>query len=225
LRLLDIDSGSIHVDGINLSQVPRSIVRERCFVTVSQEPLLFADSTLRLNVDPSESLSNQTIMDTLVKVKLWQHFSIPEMLRSADNGENELNPSTSHPLLDASLSSLPTLSTGQKQLLSLARALLQIYRLTTTIGCRPVLLLDEATSSLDSDTEKILLDIVHQEWTCEHFTVIIISHKLSPGLLRTREEPDKVVLMADGRIQRVMSFDEAMRQGDEISAEDEVEGS
>lgn len=51
LRLLDTTSGVIKVDGIDLSLVPRSLIRERCFITVTQDPVVFGQATLRSNLD------------------------------------------------------------------------------------------------------------------------------------------------------------------------------
>lgn len=53
LRLLDTQSGSIEVDGIDLSLVPLSTIRERCFITVTQDPFLLAQASLRFNLDVS----------------------------------------------------------------------------------------------------------------------------------------------------------------------------
>lgn len=53
LRLLDTQSGSIEVDGINLSLVPLPTIRERCFIIVTQDPFLLAQASLRFNLDVS----------------------------------------------------------------------------------------------------------------------------------------------------------------------------
>ena len=51
LRLLDVKSGVIKVDGIDLSLVPRYLIRQRCFITVAQDPFLLAQASLRFNLD------------------------------------------------------------------------------------------------------------------------------------------------------------------------------
>lgn len=53
LRLLNTQSGAIEVDGIDLNLVPLSIIRERCFITVTQDPFLLAQASLRFNLDVS----------------------------------------------------------------------------------------------------------------------------------------------------------------------------
>ncbi|KAI0846774.1 P-loop containing nucleoside triphosphate hydrolase protein [Daldinia vernicosa] len=202
LKLLDTKSGSIIVDGINIGQVPRSAIRERCFVTVPQEPLLLNQQTLRFNVDPTETLSNDTITEALSKTRLWHHFnSTPSTDRLHDTH------SSAHPILDQTLASLPSLSVGQGQLLALARALLQVYTINTS-GAKPIILLDEATSSLDSSTEKLILDIVHEELTCNGYTVIMVAHRVGAAVAHLRKGVDVVVWMKDGRIEKIGDADE-----------------
>ncbi|KAH9897277.1 ABC transporter [Xylariomycetidae sp. FL2044] len=200
LRLLKIKTGSIKLDGCDLHRVGLSAIRERCFVTVPQDALVFNQASLRFNVDPTESLSNDTIIETLVKVKLWEHLSSTE--DSAADAEHHSGVSSMHPILDVPLLSLPQLSSGQGQLLALARALLHVHRLSTG-GARPIILLDEATSSLDPDTELLILDIIDRELTCKHHTVIVVAHRLSVATSRMRPGTDIVVCMRDGEIERI----------------------
>lgn len=51
LRLLDLKSGTIKVDGVDLSLVPRDLIRQRCFITVGQDPFILSQASLRLNLD------------------------------------------------------------------------------------------------------------------------------------------------------------------------------
>lgn len=51
LRLPDIHHGTIRVDGVDLSLVPRTLVRQRCFITISQDVLLLGQASLRFNLD------------------------------------------------------------------------------------------------------------------------------------------------------------------------------
>ncbi|KAF3061093.1 Multidrug resistance-associated protein 1 [Daldinia childiae] len=204
LKLLDTKSGSIIVDGINIGHVPRSTIRERCFVTVPQEPLLLNQQTLRFNVDPTETLSNDTIIEALSKTRLWRHFNsalIPGSLHDTS--------SSTHPILDQTLASLPSLSVGQGQLLALARALLHVYTINT-LCAKPIILLDEATSSLDSSTEKLILDIVHEELTCKGHTVIMVAHRVGAAVAHLRKGIDVVVWMKDGSIEKIGNADEIM---------------
>ncbi|KAI1461835.1 ABC transporter [Annulohypoxylon moriforme] len=195
LRLLDTKSGSIEVDGVNVGLVPRSVIRERCFVTVPQESLLFNQESLRFNVDPAETLSNDTIIEVLSRVSLWQHFN-----SIIDRDEPVDSIASSHPILDRALTSLPPLSVGQRQLLALARALLQVYVISTS-GAKPIILLDEATSSLDSSTEKVVLDIIDEELASKGHTIIMVAHRVGAALSHLRK--GAIIWMRDGRIEKV----------------------
>ncbi|KAI1383398.1 ABC transporter [Hypoxylon trugodes] len=212
LRLLDIKSGSIIVDDINIGLVPRSIVREHCFVTVPQEPLLFNQETLRFNVDPTETLSNDTIIEILSKVHLWHHF-----IHIIDQKELHDVDIGTHPILDRTLVSLPPLSVGQGQLLALARALLQVYALSN-LGSKPIILLDEATSSLDSRTEELILDIVHKELTGKGHTVVMVAHRVGAAVSHLRKGLDIVIWMKDGKIEKVGELSDVMGQTEQATA-------
>ncbi|KAI1135027.1 ABC transporter [Hypoxylon sp. FL0543] len=219
LRLLDTQEGSILIDGVNIGLIPRSIVRERCFVTVPQEPLLFNQETLRFNVDPTESLSKDTVISVLSKVHLWNHFNT-----ALDSHEVRDAPASHHLVLDQTLASLPTLSVGQGQLLALARALLQVYRISTS-GAKPIILLDEATSSLDASTEELILDIVNEELTCKGHTVIMVAHRVGAAVSRMRKGVDVMVWMKDGKVEKAGDVSDITDIAEQATPDDRAEGS
>jgi len=64
LRLLDMKSGTIKVDGIDLSLVPRSLIRQRCFITVAQDPFILGQASLRFNLDVSHPCKVQVPRDS-----------------------------------------------------------------------------------------------------------------------------------------------------------------
>ena len=103
LRLLDLSSGSIYIDGVDIATIPRQTVRSR-LIALPQEPYLLAGS-LRYNVDPLEACSSEEIEQALRKVHLYH-------LAKGDDG------------LDVTLAP-EMLSHGQCQLLCLARAMLR----------------------------------------------------------------------------------------------------
>ncbi|PMD48812.1 putative ATP-binding cassette transporter [Hyaloscypha variabilis F] len=214
LRLLDPSSGSITVDGINISDIPRSTVRQKCFISVPQDPFLLADATLRFNVDPNEHYSDEEIVVALKKAQLWSQFS-----RTEQNGHqtSSTDPQPTAPnvseILESTLSALPQLSTGQQQLLSLARAVLRAQPPALTIPytdqisaptqIKPILVLDEATSSLDEETEAMIYDIIQQEFTDKGHTVIAISHRLGALKKGWEKGRDVLVRIVDGRVEWV----------------------
>lgn len=112
---MDISHGSILIDGIDLSAVPRNAVRSR-INCVSQDSY-FLTGSVRLNLDPYATADDASLVIALKKVKLWHHI---ESLGG----------------LDADLD-VETLSHGQRQLLSMARA---------TLHPSKIVVLDEVTS-------------------------------------------------------------------------------
>jgi len=216
LRLLDAKSGTIKVDGVDISQVPRSLVRQRCFITVPQDPLLLGQASLRFNLDPSETLPESTIIAALQKTHIWAHFSSTSLTHAttADTAA-EAAPQN---ILDLPLASLPHMSTGQCQLFSIARALLQAQALATPASPspsdpphrKPILLLDEATSSLDAETESTIRDVIHHQFTLKGHTVIAITHRLSGVAQGMRAGRDVVVRLANGRVERIGAVQEIL---------------
>ncbi|KAI1076073.1 ABC multidrug transporter [Whalleya microplaca] len=150
LRLLDLDAGTITVDGVDISTLSREEVR-RHITTVSQEPF-FLHGTLRENMDPFHRAEDTRIESVLRTVGLW------EQLAEARGGEDEL--------LDGDMEE-ETLSHGQRQLLCLARA-----------AVRPgqVVVMDEAMSSVDAETEGLMQRVVDEEF--RGCTLLSVAHKL-----------------------------------------------
>lgn len=68
-RILDLDSGSIWIDGVDLATISRQEIRSR-LIAVPQEPYLF-DGSVRLNVNPSGDVADEAIETALKKVQLW----------------------------------------------------------------------------------------------------------------------------------------------------------
>ena len=134
LRILDMTSGTILIDGIDLKVIPREIFRSR-IVTIPQEPFILSGS-VRLNADPTSLATDDSIIAALTKVGLWN-------ILSSRGG------------LDAEMTANP-LSQGQQQIFCLARALLKPNA--------KILVLDEATSNVDAETDRIMQRIIREEF-------------------------------------------------------------
>jgi ABC-type multidrug transport system fused ATPase/permease subunit len=201
--MLELQSGTIEIDNIDIVLVPRNVVRQRCLVTVSQDALILPNETLRFNIDPDILVSDDVIIEALRKTRLFEHFTKRGDTRPGPGSDNDTILDADyreHPILDQKVSSFSALSVGQGQLFALCRALVKVHSLRDE-GVQPIILLDEVTSSLDLATESAIHDIIDQEFTKNDHTVIVIAHRLGVLSKHARAGQDVVVQLRDGSIQ------------------------
>ncbi|KAK5653919.1 hypothetical protein OQA88_7844 [Cercophora sp. LCS_1] len=182
LGMIERTSGKITLDGLDLATIDRELVRKKV-TCVTQEPFLFG-SSVRLNIGPLGEATDDKIVAALEKVGLWTVIA-----KSTTN--QQIHTETA---LDVVVDD-KFLSHGQRQLFSLARALLRKS---------PLLLLDEPTSSVDATTESLIQDIVAAEFVgC---SIIMVTHKLS-RIMRFDKVAvlDKGVLVEYGRPAELLS--------------------
>lgn len=184
------------------------ILRERSFITVSQDPLLLFNESLRFNLDPDNALPDDVLINALAKTGLWTHFygtgtDVNEDWQVERSNATNLSTFGAHPILDKKISIFHELSGGQYQLFALSRALVKTNRVRS-VGIKPSVLLDEVTSSLDSETEATIYRIIDEEFTDKGHTVIIVTHRI--GLLadQVRSGRKMMVMMSDGRLQEIV---------------------
>jgi len=150
LRLVELESGSISIDGVDIASLSLPTLRTNLAV-IMQDPVLF-QGDMRSNLDPEAKHDDHSLCAMLQRVRL------------AVDGEQAIA------LLDATVGeSGDNWSNGQRQLICCARALLK---------CSRILLLDEATSSIDPLTDAALQDALRIECAQAATTTLTIAHRL-----------------------------------------------
>ena len=165
MRFYEVNSGSISIDGVPIKEMPREEIRD-IFAMVLQDTWIF-EGTLRENlVYNAKGIGDDEIRQVLEEVGL-SHF-----LESLPQG------------LDSPIGGADALSSGEKQLLTIARAMLKKA---------PLLILDEATSNVDTCTEEKIQ--VAMDKLSKGRTSFIIAHRLF-----TVKNADLILVMKDGDI-------------------------
>ncbi|KAM0814101.1 hypothetical protein AB5N19_14103 [Seiridium cardinale] len=182
LKLLDPvadTAGNVIIDGTPLHRISRPALRQR-IIAVPQEAVFLPDgSTFQANIDPSDGSTPEECQSVLEAVGFWSFVQ--------ERGG-----------LDAGMSA-GTLSAGQRQLMSLGRALLRRRIRARNLGMGGggseggILLLDEVSSSVDHETERVMQDIIKAEF--KNYTVIAVSHRLDMIM-----DFDRVVVMDTGEV-------------------------
>ncbi len=164
-RLYEIHQGEVRIGGISAEETDLQLYR-RSIALISQEPTLFRGS-LRENLDLERRFQDPQILEALSRVGLTDWLEAQPLMLEALIEERGRN-----------------LSSGEKQLLCMARCLLQDA---------PVVVMDEATSSVDPQSEEILVRATREFFADR--TQIIIAHRLS-----TLEDCDRVLWLSHGEI-------------------------
>lgn len=179
MRFYDIDSGKIKIDGVDISKVKRSEVR-KLFGMVLQDTWIF-NGTIAENIAYSRPKASR---EEIIKAAESAH--IDHLINTLPQGYDTVISE------DADI-----ISTGEKQLLTIARAIL---------ADAPMLILDEATSSVDTRTEALIQSAMSK--LSHGRTSFVIAHRLS-----TIRSADVIFVMKDGDIIEQGCHDELINLG------------
>jgi ATP-binding cassette subfamily B protein len=178
MRFYDVQKGAIRIDGVDVKDMDLNDLRRR-FGVVLQDPFLFTGT-----VGGNIRLGTEWIEDADVE-RAAEEVNLADFVRTLPGGfKEEVRERGS------------TLSTGQKQLISFARALAHDPK---------ILILDEATSSVDTETEFRVRDALNR--MVEGRTSLVIAHRLS-----TVQRADKIIVMHKGKVRETGTHQQLLAQ-------------
>ncbi|MBR4964983.1 MAG: ABC transporter ATP-binding protein [Lachnospiraceae bacterium] len=179
MRFYEVNAGSISIDGVSVADLTRENVND-LFGMVLQDTWLF-EGTIRENIVYGKEGITDERLDEVCKTVGMLHF-----IRTLPKG------------YDTILNDKVNLSAGQKQLLTIARAMIEDA---------PMLILDEATSSVDTRTEVLIQEAMDR--LMQGRTSFVIAHRLS-----TIRNADLIIVMKDGDVIESGNHDVLMQKGD-----------
>ncbi len=165
MKFYEINSGDIKIDGVSINQLSRENIHE-LFTMVLQDTWIFGGTVKENIIYNRENVSDEKVKEVCKTVGL-DHF-----IRTLPKG------------YDAELNDNESVSAGQRQLLTIARGMIEDA---------PFLILDEATSNVDTRTEELVQKAMDQ--LTKGKTSFIIAHRLS-----TIKNADLILVMKDGNI-------------------------
>ncbi|KAE8982765.1 Canalicular multispecific organic anion transporter 2 [Phytophthora rubi] len=177
MRLVELDAGSITIDGVDISKIGLHDLRANIAI-IPQDPVLFS-GTVRSNLDPFDQFSDDQIWTSIKRA------SLQKAVTSLDDVVDEKG---------------SNFSVGERQLLSIARALLKRSK---------VILMDEATASIDPETDRQIQQSIREEF--RDCTTLTIAHRINTIL-----DSDRILVMEKGSVAEFGSPAELQRKPDGI---------
>ncbi|CAF0946034.1 unnamed protein product [Rotaria sordida] len=176
--------GKIFIDGIDISKISLNDLRSILNI-IPQSPILFSN-TLRYNLDPFGHYTDE---------QLWNALEAVQLKTKIDKLKDKLN------IQVAEYGS--NFSVGECQLICIARAILKQSK---------ILLIDEATAHVDTKTDQLIQQILHEKFIDQ--TILTIAHRLN-----TVMKSDKIVVMNDGIIEQYGTPTELLTQQNQLLAD------
>lgn len=175
MRFYETDSGDILIDGVSIKDMKREEIRD-IFGMVLQDTWLF-NGTIRENIAFGKNVDDEKIIEIAKEVGIWHYIqTLPGMLDFVIENEDSV-------------------SSGERQLLTIARAM---------VSDNPLLILDEATSNVDTRTEEVIQDAMDK--LTLHRTSFVIAHRLS-----TIKNADLILVMNNGDIVESGNHEELLK--------------
>ena len=179
MRFYEVKSGTIYIDGVDISQISRKELRN-CFAMVLQDTWLF-NGTIKENIAYGKQNATEQEIERAAQKAHLDFFvdTLPDGYQTVINEEST------------------NVSSGQKQLLTIARAYL---------ADRKMLILDEATSNVDTRTELLIQETMDQ--LMQDKTSFVIAHRLS-----TIVNADVILVVNNGQIVETGTHKELLEKG------------
>ena len=221
LRLIEIESGALRIDDLDVQTLPRNAVRSQ-LITVPQDPMLVMTDTIRQNLDIADSaVSDEDMIRVLERVKLWsvlqarasgaeavgrQARELEAVMGGVEASGSESTSASVSAAADPDakvpqpeVSPTASLDVAMKSL-PLSQGQQQLFSLARAILMRPtrgkVVLLDEATSNVDGETDKLMQKLIREEFQAH--TVVTVAHRLDTIL-----DSDLVLVLDSGKLVEV----------------------
>ncbi|CAI5723801.1 unnamed protein product [Hyaloperonospora brassicae] len=177
MRLVELDAGTITIDGVDISKIGLHDLRTKIAI-IPQDPVLFS-GTVRSNLDPFDKFPDDEI---------WTSIKRASLLKAVTSLDSAVDEKGSN------------FSVGERQLLSIARALLKRSK---------VILMDEATASVDPETDRQIQQSIREEF--RDCTTLTIAHRINTIL-----DSDRILVMEKGSVAEFGSPTELQRKPDGI---------
>jgi len=203
LRIVELDAGVIKIDDVDIASLGLKKLRSRIAV-IPQDPVLFS-GTVRTNLDPFDEYSEERLYEVLDRVGMLKSSSSSLQRVPSTASLGTATSSVSGGPTSSSITSLTfpiseggsNLSVGQRQLLVIARALLNASK---------IVIMDEATASVDADTDARIQRVMRSEFS--NSTVITVAHRINTIL-----DSDYILVMESGKCAEFDSPETLLKRG------------